>query len=122
MLLCVDRDKKIVVFRLVPDEEGIQRRQRVGVVQKRDYEVGPELDSLTPEESAELASVIATYKEAALMQARAAALNFPQTVTEVLRYVDEHGADDERKLILTALTEGLRRLRRISAEASSDNG
>ncbi|HMN74077.1 MAG TPA: hypothetical protein PKA55_19625 [Rhodoblastus sp.] len=120
MISCVDREKRILVFRPIVEEDGTKRRERIGAVQKKDFEIGPELDSLSAEERAELLSVIATYREAARLRARAAALCFPQTVTDVIRYYDESASDDERKLIATAFTEGLRNLRRASMEIEEE--
>lgn len=119
MITCVDRDKKIIVFRAITDETGAPARQRMGAVLKKDFELEPELDALTSEEHAELAAMLATYKEAALLKSRAAALTFPETVPDIVRYYEERASDDERKLIATALSEGLRAVRRLNREATS---
>lgn len=119
MISCVDRDKKILVFRLLADESGAPRRERIGAVQKKDFEIGPDLASLSKDEMAELKSVIATYREAALLKARVEALMFPQTVTSVLQYLDTDATDEERKLIATAFAEGMRRVRRVAREGEA---
>lgn len=119
MIVCVDRDKKIVAFRLHTDEAGATRRERIGAVSKKDFEIGPELAELTADEVAELKSVIASYREAELLKLKAAALNFPQTVTAVLKYLDDEATDEERKLVATAFSEGVRRMRRFAKEGEA---
>lgn len=119
MISCVDRDKKILVFRVLTDETGGTRRERIGAVQKKDFEIGADLASLGADELAELKSVIATYQEAAQLRSRVEALSFPETVTSVLHYLDTDATDDERKLIATAFAEGMRRLRRVAREGEA---
>ena len=40
MLLCIDAGKAIRVFRLVQSESGPAKRERVGVISKKDFAIG----------------------------------------------------------------------------------
>lgn len=116
MLICADHENKIEVFRIVDDGEGRSVRERVGAVPKKDFAIGEAFDRLSEEEFGELMSTIDIYKEARNVRAKAAALAFPQTVRQVVDYFEASADECQRKLIFTALKEGLRRVRQASKE------
>ncbi|HMN70394.1 MAG TPA: hypothetical protein PKA55_00850 [Rhodoblastus sp.] len=116
MLLCVDQDKNIKVLRIDHDSDGRSTRERVGVVPKKTFAIGEDFDSLTQEEMKELNAVIEIYKEAQNVRLKAACLAFPETMRQVAEYFESGANESERKLIFTAVMEGLRHIRRASKE------
>ena len=116
MISCVDGDGKIVVFRHFEDETGAKRRQRIWTVTKKAFAIGPDLDCLEPDERSEVLDVIAMYKEADRLKLKAVALTFPTILRDVLTYSQADATDAERKLILSALSEGVRHIRRPNVE------
>lgn len=116
MLLCVDGDKNIRVYRIVRDSEGQTSRERIGIVAKKDLAIGDAFESLPQEELDELKDVVELYKEAKKVRARSDALAFPETMRQVTDFFEQHATPSERKLIFTAVMEGLRHLRRVSKD------
>lgn len=117
MLVCVDQEKNIKVFRVIVSPEGGSRRERLGVVSKKDFQINDDFKDLSKDELAELNSVVALYKKAIVTQMQAKALSFPETVREALEYLEDHGDEAERKHVFTALMEGVRRMRKMSGGA-----
>ena len=120
MLLCVDAGKGIKVFRLVKGEAGPAKRERVGMISKKDFAIGAAFDSLAPDDAKELKETIDLYKQQGRLKARLAMLAFPETVKAVLDYVD--GFDDPtlRRHIRAAFFEGVRVSRRTDAAKAPD--
>lgn len=116
MLVCVDSEKNIKVFRISHDSDGQAAGERIGVVPKRNFSIGDDFSSLTDEEAAELNSVINLYKEAQAVRLKPASLAFPETMRQVAEYFEHGATEPERKLIFTAVKEGLRLIRRASKE------
>ena len=61
-----------------------------------------------------LNSMIQLYKQAQNLRVKAAALAFPETMRQVADYFEADATESERKLIFTAVMEGLRHIRRAS--------
>ncbi len=116
MLLCVDQEKNIKVFRLNKAENGSTKRERIGVVAKKDFHIGDDFKGLSAEDTTELNNIISLYKQSSDVQRKAAALAFPETMRLVLEYLDAEGTDAERKHVFTALMEGVRHMRKVSGE------
>lgn len=114
MLLFVDQQKNIKVFR-VGTNPNKPSRVRLGVIQKNKLEMSEELrKNVDPSEVAEVDAVIARYRAIHPARTMLDALSFPQTVREVVDLVLLNGGTNglERGLVMTALLEGLRKLRR----------
>lgn len=114
MLLCVDQERNIKVFRVTDDADGVTKRERLGVVPKKDFAIGEDFNSLSQEESDELAAVIKIYNDAAEARLKSSVLSFPQTSREVIAYIENGATEQERKLIITAFMEGFRHIRRMN--------
>ena len=74
MLLCVDQEKNIKVFRLNKLESGSTKRERIGVVAKKDFAVGDDFNNLNAEDATELNNIISLYKQSCDLQKKAAAV------------------------------------------------
>jgi hypothetical protein len=112
MLLFVDQEKVIKVIRLIPNETGSHVREQIGVIPKNTLNPNEELTRLGADETAELEASIAIYKRARDVRLQAAALSFPETVRQVIEYLRGGASDSEKKLIVSALLEGVRQIRR----------
>jgi helix-turn-helix protein len=56
------------------------------------------------------------YRESAKVQKRAAALKFPETMRVVTEYLQDGASESEKKLIVSALMEGLRLIRKAAKQ------
>ncbi len=117
MLLFIDQPKHIRVLRSLPDPSGVMKRERLGLISKGSMESTPELEAaLQAEEKEELAKAIEMYRESAKVQKRAAALKFPETMRVVTEYFQDGASESEKKLIVSALMEGLRLIRKAAKQ------
>lgn len=116
MLVCVDQEKNVKVFR-VSAEDGQPRRERLGVVSKKDFVVDDEsFKNLPEDEVKELNEALDVFKLAARVRKHAQVLSFPEVLREVLEYVETEDADPtERKHVFMALAEGVRRMRKFNS-------
>jgi hypothetical protein len=93
------------------------KRERLGLISKGSMESTPELEAaLQAEEKEELAKAIEMYRESAKVQKRAAALKFPETMRVVTEYLQDGASESEKKLIVSALMEGLRLIRKAAKQ------
>ena len=117
MLLFIDQAKNIRVVRSVADASGNTKRERLGVVAKGTFEAAPELEAaLLPEEKTEFAQAIEIYRHSQVVQKQAIALNFPETMRIVTDYLQNGATEAEKKIIVSALMEGLRLIRRAARQ------
>ena len=112
MLLFVDQEKAIKVIRLIVNETGSHVREQIGVIPKNTLKPNGELTRLGPDDSAELEAYIAIYKRARDVRRQATALSFPETVRQVIEYLQGGASESEKKFIVSALLEGTRQIRR----------
>jgi|SRR5688572_2973433 hypothetical protein len=119
MLLFIDQPKHIRVLRSLADGSGTMKRERLGLIAKTSLEPTPELEgALLPEEKEELAKAIEMFRHSQEVQKQAAALNFPETMRVVVEYLQNGASESERKIIVSALMEGVRLIRKAAkAEA-----
>jgi hypothetical protein len=121
MLLFVDQPKHIrVVRKYEPDGTATRKRERLGLIAKTSLEPTPELESaLLPEEKDELGKAIEMFRHSQAVSKQAAALNFPETMRVVVDYLQKGASESEKKIIVSALMEGVRLVRKAAkAEAS----
>ena len=120
MLLFVDQPKSIKVLRL-QEEDGSVKRVRVGGVQKGKLELNEELKhGLSSDEVSEVQTVIAHYGSASEAQLKLDVARFPEVVRNVVTYMmSSDSSEIERRLLATALTEGVRQLRKIEKGAAA---
>lgn len=117
MLLFIDQPKHIRVLRSIPDSSGAMKRERLGLIAKGTLEPTPELEgAVQPEEKEELAKAIEMFRNAQGIQKRAAALGFPETMRIVVDYVQSEASESEKKIIIAALMEGVRLIRKAAKQ------
>lgn len=113
MLLFIDQPKHIRVLRSTADAAGAMKRERLGLITKTTLEPTPELEAaLLPEEKDEFAKTIEIYRHSQAVQKQAMALNFPETMRIVVEYLENGATEGEKKLIVAALMEGVRMVRK----------
>jgi hypothetical protein len=116
MLIFIDQDKHIRVVR-TQAEGGASSRSPLGRIQKARLELPDDLRALlAPEEVLEVESVIEQYKHAATAKAKYYALNFPEISREVMDWFESDASNVERKLVMGALLEAVRRMRKFERE------
>ncbi len=117
MLIFVDQDKHVRVVR-TQSEDGVSTRAPIGRIQKNRLEIADDLQALlTSEEIGEVEGVIDVYKQAAAAKAEYYSLNFPAIAREVMDRFEESASDAERRLIMGALMEAVRRMRKFERES-----
>jgi hypothetical protein len=111
MLDYISRPMTISVIR--PRSELSGTSVPLGFITKKTFEVAiNDGVSITDEELQEIESLAASYKAAAASVLQATALNFPETVTQVMDYYEGQAAELEKHLIRSAVQGAARRLRR----------
>ena len=122
MLLFIDQPKHIRVLRSTPDASGAMKRERLGLIAKGSLEPTPELEgAVQADEKAELAQAIEMYRESQEMQKKATALNFPVTMRVVVEYLESGATDSEKKIIVSALMEGVRLIRKAAKQEAEQS-
>lgn len=117
MLLFIDQPKHIRVLRTSPDASGTVRRERLGLIAKQTLEATPELmGAIQPDEKEEFDKTIEMYRRSQEIQKQAAALNFPETVRIVTDYLQDGASDHEKKIIVSALMEAVRLIRKVAKQ------
>jgi|SRR5262245_57789057 hypothetical protein len=117
MLLFIDQPKHIRVLRSTADASGAMKRERLGLIAKGTLEATPELEgAVLPEEREELAKAIEIYRHSQEIQKQAIALNFPETMRIVVDYLQNGATESEKKLIVSALMEGVRLIRKAAKQ------
>ena len=118
MLLFIDQPKHIRVLRASPDASGALKRERLGLVLKATLEPSPELSAaILPDETEEVSEAIAMYRKAAVVKRQTLALTFPETMREVFEYLREGASENEKRIIIAALMEAVRMIRKSARES-----
>jgi hypothetical protein len=122
MLLFIDQPKHIRVLRTTPDASGALKRERLGLVTKQGLEPTAELvGAIQADEKEELDHALDIYRRAQDLQRQATALNFPETMRIVTDYLHNGASDSEKKIIVSALMEAVRLIRK-AAKQEADQG
>lgn len=117
MLLFIDQPKHIRVLRTMPDASGTIKRERLGLIAKQSLEPTPELiAAIQPDEKDEIDKALEMYRRSQEIQKQAAALNFPETMRIVTDYLQDGANDSERKIIVAALMEAVRQIRKAAKQ------
>jgi hypothetical protein len=119
MLIFIDQEKHIRVVR-VTSEEGATTRTPLGRIQKKQLELPDELRAtLSNEEVEQIEGVVAIYRRSAEVRAECYALDFAAITREVMDRFETDASVAERQLVMGALMESLRRLRRFQREGGA---
>jgi len=117
MLLFIDQPKHIRVLRSAVDASGNVKRERLGLIAKGTLAPTPELEAaIQPEEKEELGQAIEMYRHSQSVQKQAVALNFPETMRIVVDYLQDGATEGEKKIIVSALMEGVRLIRKAARQ------
>jgi urease gamma subunit len=121
MLLFIDQPKHIRVLRTMPDASGTIKRERLGLITKQTLEPTPELAAaIQPDEKDEVDKALEMYRRSQEIQKQAAALNFPETMRIVTDYLQNGANDSERKIIVAALMEAVRQIRKAAKQEAEE--
>ena len=116
MLLFVDQPKQIRVIRTVVDN-GVTSRAPIGRIRKHLLEITEDLRvELSKDEVKEVEAAIDNYKRAESLKAEYYSLNFPAIVRDVMDRFEEGATDSERQLVMGALMEAVRRMRKFQRD------
>lgn len=122
MLLFIDQPKHIRVLRTTPDSSGTMKRERLGLIPKQTLEPAPELlSAIQPEEKEEVDKAIEMYRHSNEVQKQATALAFPETMRIVTDYVQNGASESEKKIIVSALMEAVRLIRKAAKQEAEQN-
>jgi hypothetical protein len=119
MLFFVDQQNLVKIVRVSPDATGKRTRSRVGKFYKKTLE--RELDDgakFSDSEIREIDDVIEVYSRSNEMRRQHHALSFPEIVRETMEYFEARATEAERELITTAVSEAVRRIRRVDQESA----
>jgi hypothetical protein len=116
MLLFVDQEKNIRIVK-THEEGGVTSRSPVGRLMKNKLELTDDLRAiLSAEEIVEVEEVIAVYQRARSTRVEDYSLNFPVIVREVMDRFESNASNAERQLIMGALMDAVRRMRRYQRD------
>jgi hypothetical protein len=116
MLIFIDQAKHIRVVR-TQVEGGANSRSPLGRIEKTRPELGDDLKALlTPQEIREVEEIIELYKRSLTGRAEYYSLNFPVISREVMDRFETEASDAERRLVMGALLEAVRRMRKFERE------
>jgi hypothetical protein len=119
MLIFVDQEKHIRVVR-TSTEDGVTSRSPIGRVMKNRLEVNDDLRAvLEPDEFVEVEKVIEIYKRAQTLKVENYALNFPVIIREVMDRFEEEASQAERQVVMGALMEAVRRMRKFQRDGQA---
>jgi hypothetical protein len=122
MLLFIDQPKHIRVLRSTPDASGTMKRERLGLIAKGTLEPTPDLaTAVLPEEKDELAQAIVMFRHSQAVQKQATALAFPETMRVVVDYLQDGANESEKKIIISALMEGVRLIRKAAKQEAEQS-
>jgi hypothetical protein len=117
MLIFVDQDKHVRVVRM-QSEDGVSTRTPLGRVQKNRLDVADDLRALlTSDEIDQVEAAVEIYKQAAAANAQYYSLNFPAIAREVMDRFESGASNAERQLVMGALMEAVRRMRKFERES-----
>lgn len=121
-MLFIDQPKHIRVLRSTADASGAMKRERLGLISKGSLEATPELEgAVQADEKEELVKAIGIFRESQEVQKKATALNFPETMRVVTEYLQNGATESEKKIIVSALMEGLRLVRKAAKQEAEQN-
>lgn len=113
MLIFVDQEKHVRVVR-VHTAEGGASRTPLGRIPKKQIDLPDDLRVLlTDEEAQQAEAVIALYRRAVDVQSECHALNFAAITREVMDRFETTASEVERQVVMSALMEAVRRMRRF---------
>jgi hypothetical protein len=120
MLVFLDRNSAIRVVRV---ERAGSGRVHLGYIRKRTWDFSKELQAaLTAEEVEEVNGVVSMYRRA---EGHAKALNvygFPEIVRDVVEHITSAAtAEVERRILVTALMDAARQVRRFQRQLDLDD-
>lgn len=119
MLVFIYQAKHIRVVRRSADSSGQSKRRALGRIRKDTLEIPFEIESaLTLEEKSELSSALDFYKRAAKLDRKAKALALPEQLRVSIDYLQNGASAEERRIIVAAVMEAVRELRRMSEQDS----
>jgi hypothetical protein len=117
MLIFIDQPKHIRVLRSFPDASGAMKRERLGLIAKGTFEPTPELEgAVLAEEKDELSKAIEVYRHTQVVQKQAIALSVPETMRIAVDYVQSDATESEKKIIVFALMEAMRLIRKAAKQ------
>lgn len=117
MLSFVDNAINIKVFQVKQDVEGHVTRERVGTIRKKDFEIVEGLKEMSDADRKQVGDAIDFYTRAKQTAQTASLYNFPVVAREVVELCTSGVASDaEAQIVLTALMEGLRMMRKAQVE------
>lgn len=123
MLLIVDQEKSLKVFRTSSDKDGTVKRERIGAVPKNTLEIAEDLKtSVSTEELEDLEANLDLFKSARALKLKSKLYDFPAMAREVTEYVTSAGSEREQKMIATAILEALRIIRRTERNRAEVSG
>lgn len=123
MLLILDQEKNLKVFRTSSDKDGAVKRERIGSVPKNTLEVAEELKAaISAEELEDLESNLDMFKVARDIKLKSKVYDFPSIAREVTEYVTSTGSEREQKMVATAILEALRVIRRAERNRADASG
>ena len=121
MLFFEDRSRQIRVVRADVDASGASSKVILGLIPKRELEIGQDLRSqLVGDEVDEVEAVVDAYRKADELRIQRLALTFPVIVREVMEYF-ETANTTERSLIGAGILDGIRRLRKFERSVGKQN-
>lgn len=114
MLIFIDKEKWITVFRLEQSDTGTTR-VRLGSVGKSKMQMSDELRAaLSPAEVEEVESAIGLYQKADTAEKNLYAYRFPQIIREVTDYIVASDTPEfERRVLIACLMDGVRQVRKF---------
>ncbi|MBL6749548.1 MAG: hypothetical protein ISP90_03465 [Nevskia sp.] len=118
MMFFVDQPNIIKIIRVTPDANGKNTRTRVGTFFKNTLERKlEEKVKFTKAELEEIDNAIETFNRSKQVRRQHYALSFPEIVREVMAYFETDANETEKELIAMAVTEALRKIRKLDRQA-----
>ena len=114
MLFFIDQPRIVKIIRVTKDDKGKAARSRVGTFFKTSQET--KLDDgahFTKDEHGEIDKALNVFRQAREVRSQYFALNFPEISREVMEYFESGASETERELITVAITEALRKIRKL---------
>jgi hypothetical protein len=119
VLFFVDQPNIIKIIRVTADDTGKNSRVRVGTFFKNTME--KKLDEKVSFSNAELEEIdkgFDAYIRSKDARRQFYALSFPEIAREVMEYFESSATETERELITMAITEAVRKIRKIDRQNS----
>ena len=118
MISISDEQGRIKIYRVTTSGVDSSRREYIAAIKKADFLVPPELSqAFTASDQEQLDQIIDIYKRAEVVKQQSAALNLPATLQTVLEYARTSASDREHDLILQAIEDARRSLRKMKEQS-----